>query len=337
MEYYGTLGPACCRPEIMKEMLKNGMTGIRLNLSHQSLSESEAWIQNYNSAADTMNCSPKFMIDLMGPELRIGDLNRKTALNAGEKILVGEGGIPVPEEIFPKLKTGQIALLDDGKLQIKAREKVSEKAWTFEVIRGGVLTSKKSIALPGCQVDSPTLTKQDLLNLSCAKEYGVTDVMLPFVRGREDLICLRNALDQYGCGNIRIFAKIENMAGIRHLEELLPYCDYIVIARGDLGNAIPLTKLPCAQDYIAEICRKNKKKFLVVTQMLNSMIQNPVPTRAEVSDIYQAVKQGASAVMLTGETAQGQYPAQAMKILWETGESAGKYIRCEAEKLSHLI
>lgn len=326
MEYYGTLGPACCKTEILKEMLENGMTGIRLNLSHKSLKESEAWIQNYFSAADTMHCSPEFMIDLMGPELRIGQLEEDIELRIGEKIVLGEEGIPVPKEIFLQLTSGQTVLLDDGKIQIEAREKVSEEAWTFEIVRGGTLTSKKSIALPGCQVESPTLTKQDIANLMQAKEYGVTDVMLPFVRGKKDLICLREALNEYDCSDIRIFAKIENLDGIRHLEELLDYCDYIVIARGDLGNAIPLPKLPCAQDYIADICRKNKKKFLVVTQMLNSMIQNPSPTRAEVSDIYQAIKQGASAVMLTGETAQGKYPAEAMKTLWETGKAAEEYL-----------
>lgn len=327
MEYYGTLGPACCEQDILKRMLENGMTGIRLNLSHKSLEESKTWIHNYFCAADEMNCSPNFMIDLMGPELRIGNLKKDINLKNGQEILFGEGGIPAPEEIFPELSEGQMILLDDGKIRLRAKNKQSSDSWIVQVLQGGILTSKKSIALPGCHVDSPTLTKQDLSNLSQAKKFGVTDVMLPFVRDRQDLMFLREALHSFHCGNIRIFAKIENMEGVKHLKDLLPYCDYIVIARGDLGNAVPLSKLPCVQDYIADVCRNSNKKFLVVTQMLNSMIQNPYPTRAEVSDIYQAVKQGASGVMLTGETAQGQYPVLAMKTLWETGETAGSYLQ----------
>ena len=147
-------------------------------------------------------------------------------------------------------------------------------------------------------------------------------VMLPFVRNKADLIILREALREYGCEDIRIFAKIENMTGVEHLEELIPYCDYIVIARGDLGNAMPLSQLPRIQAHIARVCRKHNKDFMIVTQMLDSMIKNPYPTRAEVNDIYHAVTQGASTLMLTGETAHGKYPVEAMKMLVDTAEES---------------
>ena len=143
------------------------------------------------------------------------------------------------------------------------------------------MTARKSIALPGCNINNPTLTEADLKNLSLAKQYQVTDVMLPFVRNKEDLIILREALKQNNCEDIRIFAKIENMTGVEHLEELIPYCDYIVIARGDLGNVMPLSKLPKVQAYIAKVCKEHNKNFMVVTQMLDSMIRNPYPTRAD--------------------------------------------------------
>ena len=150
--------------------------------------------------------------------------------------------------------------------------------------------------------------------------------MLPFVRNQEDLKNLKQALINEDAGDIRIFAKIENQQGMEHLGELLPHCDEIVIARGDLGNAMPLAKLPCAQEEIADQCRKHGRAFMVVTQMLASMEHRAVPTRAEVSDIFRAVQQGAASVMLTGETAAGEYPLEAMEVLVDTVREAEWYL-----------
>lgn len=149
--------------------------------------------------------------------------------------------------------------------------------------------------------------------------------MLPFVRNADDLITLRKELCADGMDYIRIFAKIESLEGVENLPSLLPFCDEIVIARGDLGNAIPLPKLPAIQKQIAMTCLRAKKPFMVVTQMLASMEQNPVPTRAEVTDIFQAVLDGASSLMLTGETAVGAYPEEAIKILAQTSEEALRF------------
>ena len=322
MEYYGTLGPTCCEPVILKKMFNAGMTGIRLNLSHSSLEESRAWIDHYFHAANQIQGEKKLMIDLMGPELRIGKLEGEMGLCKGAHVMLGHGGILIPEQIFPHITRDQEILLDDGKIRLTAERKISERSWRCRILCGGILSSHKSIALPGCNIDNPTLTQADLRNLSIAKQYKVTDVMLPFVRNKEDLITLREALKQNHCEDIRIFAKIENMAGVEHLEELIPYCDYIVIARGDLGNAMPLSKLPKIQAHIAKICKAHNKDFMVVTQMLDSMIQNPYPTRAEVNDIYNAIHQGANALMLTGETAHGKYPVEAMKMLVDTAKES---------------
>lgn len=322
MEYYGTLGPTCCEPIILKKMFDAGMTGIRLNLSHSSLETSQSWIQHYFDAASQTGKEKKLMIDLIGPELRIGNLEGNMGLSNGAHVILGHGGIPAPKEIFPYIKKNQEILLDDGKIKLTAEQKISESSWRCKIICGGVLTAHKSIAMPGCSINNPTLTEADLRNLAVAKQYKVTDVMLPFVRNKADLIILREALIEYGCEDIRIFAKIENMTGVEHLEELIPYCDYIVIARGDLGNAMPLSQLPRIQAHIARVCRKHNKDFMIVTQMLDSMIKNPYPTRAEVNDIYHAVTQGASALMLTGETAHGKYPVEAMKMLVDTAEES---------------
>ena len=322
MEFYGTLGPTCCEPIILKKMFDAGMTGIRLNLSHSSLEASQSWIHYYFDAARQTGTPKKLMIDLIGPELRIGDLEGSMGLSGGAHVILGYAGIPAPKEIFPYIKKNQEILLDDGKIKLIAEQKISEFSWRCRIICGGVLTAHKSIALPGCSINNPTLTEADLKNLAVAKQYKVTDVMLPFVRNKADLIILREALKENNCEDIRIFAKIENMTGVDHLEELIPYCDYIVIARGDLGNAMPLSKLPRVQAHIAQVCREHKKDFMVVTQMLDSMIRNPYPTRAEVNDIYHAVTQGAKALMLTGETAHGKYPVEAMKMLVDTAKES---------------
>ena len=322
MEFYGTLGSTCCEPIILKKMFDAGMTGIRLNLSHSSLEASQSWIHYYFDAARQTGTPKKLMIDLIGPELRIGDLEGSMGLSGGAHVILGYAGIPAPKEIFPYIKKNQEILLDDGKIKLIAEQKISEFSWRCRIICGGVLTAHKSIALPGCSINNPTLTEADLKNLAVAKQYKVTDVMLPFVRNKADLIILREALKENNCEDIRIFAKIENMTGVEHLEELIPYCDYIVIARGDLGNAMPLSKLPRVQAHIAQVCREHKKDFMVVTQMLDSMIRNPYPTRAEVNDIYHAVTQGAKALMLTGETAHGKYPVEAMKMLVDTAKES---------------
>jgi pyruvate kinase len=169
------------------------------------------------------------------------------------------------------------------------------------------------------------MTDNDRDQIRRAKEYGVTAVMQPFVRSKDDLIEVRKALDEAGCGDIRLLAKIENNDGINKLEELIPHCDEIVIARGDLGNAMDLWELPAAQKHISAACREAGRDFMVVTQMLDSMMHRQVPTRAEVSDIFNAVADGASSVMVTGETAAGDYPVLAIRYLYRTVREAEKY------------
>ena len=215
---------------------------------------------------------------------------------------------------------GQKLLLDDGKLLLRVN--AVDTALHCTVLRGGLLQSRKSIAVPGVEVSSPTLTDEDLQNLRVAADCGVTGVMLPFVRSAEDIRTLRAALEDAHAGQIQIFAKIENLAGVRTLPEFLPLVDQVVIARGDLGNAMPLWELPRCQKQLASLCRAAGVPFMVVTQMLDSMQTRAVPTRAEVSDIYNAVLDGAASLMLTGETAAGQYPVQAMEYLVKTAQTA---------------
>ena len=241
--------------------------------------------------------------------------------------------IMLPELTFPYLVPGQEVLLDDGKIHLRIVEKpgnvdenggeiTQEKRYFAKVLWGGLLKSRKSTALPGAKIYPPTLTNSDLANIKIAKEMGVTGVMQPFVRDHRDLECVKEALREAGAGDIKLFAKIENMDGVRKLEELLPAADEIVIARGDLGNAVHLWDLPGVQRQISKKCQAAGKPFMVVTQILASMERSPVPTRAEVNDIFHAVVDGAASIMVTGETAVGDYPVEVIRYMVNTVRSA---------------
>ena len=243
--------------------------------------------------------------------------------------------IMLPELTFPYLIPGQEVLLDDGKIHLKIVEKAEnvtenggentqEKRYFAKVLWGGLLKSRKSAALPGAKIYPPTLTNSDLANIKIANEMGVTGVMQPFVRDHSDLERVKEVLREAGAEDIRLFAKIENMDGVRKLEKLLPAADEIVIARGDLGNAVHLWDLPGVQRQISEKCRAAGKPFMVVTQMLASMERSPVPTRAEVNDIFHAVMDGAASIMVTGETAVGDYPVEVIRYMVNTVRSAEK-------------
>ena len=325
IDIYGTLGPSCCEAETLYEMLQAGMTGIRLNLSHVDLCDCTRWLDNLKTAAHKAGAEYKLLVDLRGPELRIGTLPEDILLEAGQVIHIGKE-LAVPKIVLRALEEGQHILLDDGMLLLQVENCDANGAWC-RVLRGGVLKSRKSIALPHVDIYPPTLTESDLRNIADAKKYGVTGVMLPFVRGREDVLTLRNALNAVGAPDIEIFAKLENMEGVEKLEEFIDVCQQIVIARGDLGNAMPLWELPYVQKKLSRQCQKQGKAFMVVTQMLHSMETSAVPTRAEVSDIFNAVLDGAASVMLTGETAAGQYPVEAIRYMYQTVCSAVRYLK----------
>lgn len=335
VKIYGTIGPACRDAGTLKQMFREGMDGLRLNLSHMTLEEAGGLIEACHKAAGECGIEPELLIDMQGPELRIGRLAEPVRLTEGD--VIGAAGLLLPETVQNVLKEEdheQEILLDDGRILLKSMPGSGEKfllnnmrdadgrGIKLRVVRGGMLESRKSVALPGIAIHAPAMTQNDREQIRRAKQYGVTAVMQPFVRSREDLIEVRNELDRSGCGDVRLLAKVENMDGVSRLRELIPCCDEIVIARGDLGNAMPLWELPAVQKRISAICREEGRDFMVVTQMLDSMTHRQVPTRAEVSDIFNAVMDGASSVMVTGETASGEYPVHAIRYLCKTVHEA---------------
>ena len=338
-EIYGTFGPACESREILEEMIKCGMTGMRLNLSHTTLEKSSEYIQNYRQAAESQGVKPQILIDMQGPELRVGDMNELVLKQEDRVVLAARevesdtktgwencktDTILVPKEVIQALKPEMEVVLDDGKIRIRVGEVEQERAMG-KVLIGGVLRPHKSIKIVDVDVKMPVLTEHDKKNLRKAKEYGVTALMQPFVFSGKDLKQVKEILKQEQAEEIQVFAKIENRKGVENLEDILTEADMIVIARGDLGNDMPLWELPGVQKQIETVCKKNGKPYMVVTQMLASMEQSPIPTRAEVSDIFHAVYHGAKAVMVTGETAVGKYPIEVIQYLTNTARNTIEY------------
>lgn len=322
-EIFATFGPACGEEKILKEMIHAGMTGMRLNLSHTTLPASENYIKAYQKVAKEEGVKPQILIDMQGPELRVGELEQPLVLEENQKIILGAKKIPIPIEVISEAEVGDEILLDDGKISIEV-ESVQTADIGARVVRGGLLQGHKSIKIKDKNVKMPPLTNHDIENIRLAKKYGVTALMQPFVLHGEDLTYVRTILREYGVEDIQIFAKIENKLGVENMDTILPEADVIIIARGDLGNDMPLWELPKVQKQIEKACKKANVPYVVVTQMLASMEEHPVPTRAEVSDIYHAVYHGAWGVMLTGETAIGKYPVEAVRYLANTSKEAEK-------------
>ena len=321
IDVFGTLGPGCRDEATLSEMFAEGMTGIRINLSHVMLIDCLDDLDKVKRAASTNGIVPRILIDMQGPELRIGKLDEPISLNEGDELMLGQGGLTLDSRILKALEPGGEILLDDGRIAATVAE-TGDGSAKARITRGGKLTGRKSIAIVGRTVDMPALTDSDIENIKLACKSGIYGVMQPFVRSADDLLEVRKMLDANGGKDIKIYAKIENQSGVENLESFFEYADEIIIARGDLGNAVPLWELPGVQKDIARRCRAAHMPFMVVTQMLSSMEHSKVPTRAEVSDIYNAVLDGAASVMVTGETAIGEYPADVIRYMKKTAEAA---------------
>lgn len=349
VQIYATLGPSCALQETLERMFQTGLSGMRLNLSHTGLLESREIVSNFRMAALAAGVRPQLLIDMQGPELRVGRLEEPLFLQEGERILLTDAGdsvavksdlsnihIPIPAAALQILEEDDEVLLNDGRLSLQVlKVHLQQESRRAECIvrRGGALSSHKSVKVVGKEANLPVLTEHDIENLRMAGEYGVTGLMQPFVRSGADLRAVRRALLENDAGHVRIFAKIENRAALACLDDIINEADVIIIARGDLGNDMELWELPAVQKDIANACKKAGKPFIVVTQMLASMEESPVPTRAEVSDIFNAVTDGAYGVMITGESAAGKYPVEAVKYLANTARVAEGWMKSSKNML----
>lgn len=311
-----TLGPASAKPEVLYSMFNAGLDVCRLNFSHGSQADHQAVLDTIRDINQKYNYNVGILADLQGPKIRIGMVkdggihlvNGARTIITTQKCVGDEERIYITYEAFPKdVKPNEIILLDDGKLQMRVIETNLKDEVLCEVVHGGILTSRKGVNLPNTKVSIPSLTLEDRDNLEFVLANDVEWIGLSFVRNAEDIIELKDIIKARG-KTARVIAKIEKPEAIANIDEIIAVSDGIMVARGDLGVEMPMEEVPLLQKMIVQKCRAASKPVIVATQMLESMITTPRPTRAEVNDVANSVLDGADAVMLSGETSVGEFP-----------------------------
>ncbi len=323
-----TIGPASDNEEVLTKMCRAGMNVARLNFSHGTHAEHEEKITLIKSVREKLGMPIAIMLDTKGPEYRIKTFSdKKITLSDGDKFIfttediVGDNTrVSVTyENLIDELGIGDLILVNNG-LVIFEVEKLEGKCAYCRVVAGGELSDRKSMHFPNKVLKQNYLSEQDKADLLFGIKHNVDFVAASFVSNKSDMAAIRNFLNENGGAEIDIIAKIENRAGVDNIDEICEIADGIMVARGDLGVEIPFVEVPSVQKYLIEKCRLLGKRVITATEMLESMITNPRPTRAEISDIANAVYDGSSAVMLSGETAAGKYPVSAVKSMAEIAE-----------------
>lgn len=311
-----TLGPASSESEVLYNMFNAGLDVCRLNFSHGSHADHQKSIDIINELNKKYHYNVGILADLQGPKIRIGAvkeggvhlINDAKIVITTQECVGNEERIPITYSEFPKdVKDGEIILLDDGKLQMRVLETNYKDEVTCLVIHGGCLTSKKGVNLPNTKVSIPSLTEEDKQNLLFVLKNDVQWIGLSFVRQAADIIELKEIIKAEG-KNAKVVAKIEKPEAVANIDEIITVSDAIMVARGDLGVEMPMEEVPLLQKMIVAKCREASKPVIIATQMLESMITTPRPTRAEVNDVANSVLDGADAVMLSGETSVGEFP-----------------------------
>jgi pyruvate kinase len=315
-----TIGPASGTADRLAALVAAGMDGARLNFSHGTHDQHRAWADLIRGVAESASRPLALVADLQGPKLRIGNLPAPRTLSRGEEVVVTpengakDGELPVsPAAIGEVLKAGNEVLIDDGLVRLHVEEVAHGRA-RCSVVVGGVVSSHKGVNLPGVQLPIPSLTGKDVSDLELALSLGVDYVALSFVRSAADVLELRKLIEDAG-SHAEVIAKIEKAEAVAALEDILGAADAIMVARGDLGVEIGPASVPLLQKRIILRSLELGKPVITATQMLESMIQHAEPTRAEASDVANAVLDGSSALMLSGETAVGSYPVEAVEYM----------------------
>jgi len=311
-----TMGPASAKKDVLTGMIKAGVNICRINFSHGKPEGHKAVVDLIREINAELNTNVGILADLQGPKIRIGlvkdggiHLVNGTRINITTHELIGDDNqIYITYETFPQdVKPDEIILLDDGKIQMRVIETNRVDTVVCEVVHGGILTSRKGVNLPNTKVSIPSLTEEDKENLKYALEWDLDWIGLSFVRTGEDIVELKEIIKQSGKA-AKVIAKVEKPEAIDNIDSIVAATDGVMVARGDLGVEMPLEEVPMLQKMIVRKCREAAKPVIVATQMLESMITTPRPTRAEVNDVANSVLDGADAVMLSGETSVGEFP-----------------------------
>ncbi len=337
-----TVGPSTDKDGILQELMRSGMDAARFNFSHGSHSEHKKRINLVRNAAQEVDKIIPLIADTKGPEMRLGIFSKgKEELVAGNKFTLtsrnveGNGEIvSVSYEGLPKLlKKDDMLLLSDGLISLKVDSVESSEIYTT-ILNSGEISSRKRIAAPGIALDLPFLSDYDVQDVLFAAKEGMDYVACSFVQRAADVLSIRKVLEEanYSMG---IISKIENAEGVKNIEEIVKVSDGIMVARGDLGVEIPTEQVPIVQKDIISLCNAHAMPVITATQMLESMMTNPRPTRAEASDIANAILDGSDVIMLSGETASGDYPVEAVKIMSKIAQSTEDAI-CYDDLVSNL-
>lgn len=325
-----TIGPASSSKEMLRALIKEGVDVFRLNFSHGKYEDHQKVIDAVRELNKEMGTQIALLQDLQGPKIRVNEVEEGTTIVRGQELIITTRQLKGNNEIvstsyegLPKdVKIGDMILIDDGKLELKVKELRGEDV-VCEVVYGGSLKSRKGINLPYTKVSAPSLTEKDMADLEFGLKNNVEWVALSFVRKPKDIEILRFIIDSKK-STTRIVAKIEKPEALENIDEVIEATDAVMVARGDLGVEIWMEEVPMVQKMLVQKCNRASKPVIVATQMMESMIENPRPTRAETNDVANAVIDGADALMLSAETAAGKYPIEVIRSMVRTISSVEK-------------
>ena len=336
-----TLGPAIANKEILKSLMLNGMDLARLNFSHGTHEEHAKRVEMVKEAREELQIPVALVLDTKGPEIRTGVLKggAKVSLEANQMFTLTtedcEGDntrVSITyKTLYKDVVPGNTILIDDGLIGMTVKE-IKGTDIVCQVVYGGELGQRKGINVPNVKVKLPGMTEQDKKDILFGIGQGFDYIAASFVRNAEVLWEMRELLDENGGKEIGIIAKIENAEGVENIDEIIEVADGIMVARGDLGVEIPASQVPHIQKQIIQKCNENYVPVITATQMLDSMMRNPRPTRAEVTDVANAIYDGTDAIMLSGETAAGKYPIKAVRMMVEIAETTEKYVDYQSHR-----
>ncbi len=323
-----TLGPSTDKEEVLRNLMKNGMNVARMNFSHGTHEEQKARLDMVKKLREELNLPVAALLDTKGPEIRIGDVEGgKLELKPGqeftlttEEMLGTEKKVTITyKELYKDVEPGDSILIDDGLIGMEV-VRIDESDIVCRVKNGGFISNHKGVNVPGVELNMPFVSPKDLADIVFAVEQDYDFIAASFTRTAEDIMEIRKILQEHGGEKVHIIAKLENKQGVKNCEDILRVADGIMIARGDMGVEIPLEEVPVIQKELIRKAMHMGKPVITATQMLDSMMKNPRPTRAETSDVANAIYQGTSAIMLSGETAAGAYPIEAVQTMAKIAE-----------------
>ena len=337
-----TLGPVSENEETLRELIKNGLNVCRLNFSHGSHEEHKGRMDLVKKLREELNMPTAILLDTKGPEIRTGKFDvPEVLLEEGQTFTITMKDVMGNKEMCTvsykglanDVKTGDTILIDDGLVGLTVKE-VNGDDIVCEVQNSGIVKNHKGVNVPGVKVNLPAITEKDRSDIEFGIEQGIDFIAASFVRKVSDVLAIREILEENNATHIKIISKIENQEGVDNLDEIIAVSDGIMVARGDLGVEIPTEEIPVVQKLMIKKCNEAGKPVITATQMLDSMIRNPRPTRAEVTDVANAIYDGTDAIMLSGETAAGKYPVEAVKTMATIAKRAEETMRNRRDKIN---